>query len=571
MDYEYFEIKKYKSISSPVRLSVKESITPIIGINECGKTTILKGIFAFDFSNDWLIKDQSHVLDVSNLNQSYDKEPAIIEAGITVDQKTLKDIVQKFNDNNAQKLSPECVRLILENCPKTLCIQRRLNGENRYPILGDIFENEADVTVNDLAKKIITFLPPIVYFDDFNESMPETIEFNDDLQNQESPWAEIVNNMFKATNPELPVSKLFQIKENNRKSTISDVNMLLDEAITQRWNGMKIGNDSDELKISIDCQKPDGLNITQIKFTATQRVLGKDRHFDVSQRSKGFYWFFNFVMKTSFHPKSQTREDKKIIFLFDEPGAYLHVSAQKELCSKLVNQPTECRVIYCTHSHNLLHPDYIKLSSIKICEKEADGNVRLFNISNYRGSSFYAFQPIYDSLGLSPQLLDSISQKIVITEGITDFYALQMFCNDYLSFFPSTGARNLEFIVPIFLSSKRQFICLFDADKEGSSAKKEMIGAYGEGSQLIIYSINDIDTSARFMEDFFDEGELKEALANLLVEGQELDKKRAIQQLFFHQNKKELIEGMKKTKQKFKNAQSFFERAFDAGKPHAFR
>ena len=62
MKYISFTINKYKAVSSPVKIDIdKERLIPIIGVNECGKTTILKAILAFDYYNDTFEDGRAHV------------------------------------------------------------------------------------------------------------------------------------------------------------------------------------------------------------------------------------------------------------------------------------------------------------------------------------------------------------------------------------------------------------------------------------------------------------------------------------------------------------------------------
>ena len=53
MEYKKFQINQYKGINGPLDVDIsKNRLIPLVGINECGKTTILKAIFCFDYIND---------------------------------------------------------------------------------------------------------------------------------------------------------------------------------------------------------------------------------------------------------------------------------------------------------------------------------------------------------------------------------------------------------------------------------------------------------------------------------------------------------------------------------------
>src|SRR5688572_4452532 len=71
MRYLRFVIRNYRAITQPLEIDVaRHSLMPIIGVNECGKTTILHAIFAFDFLNDKLNDNGRHLKDTRNLYQT---------------------------------------------------------------------------------------------------------------------------------------------------------------------------------------------------------------------------------------------------------------------------------------------------------------------------------------------------------------------------------------------------------------------------------------------------------------------------------------------------------------------
>src|SRR4051812_23224109 len=83
MEYKRFWISNYRAISGPLEIDVTRTpLTPIIGVNECGKTTILSGIFAFDSFNDGL-NEGRHLKDTHNLYRT-DKTTPTISAEITL-------------------------------------------------------------------------------------------------------------------------------------------------------------------------------------------------------------------------------------------------------------------------------------------------------------------------------------------------------------------------------------------------------------------------------------------------------------------------------------------------------
>ena len=52
MKYKSFRIKNYKAIKDLIIEVDKPKLTPIIGLNETGKSSILQAMFSFDYTND---------------------------------------------------------------------------------------------------------------------------------------------------------------------------------------------------------------------------------------------------------------------------------------------------------------------------------------------------------------------------------------------------------------------------------------------------------------------------------------------------------------------------------------
>ena len=88
MLYKSFRIQNYKAIKDLEIELDEQRLTPIIGLNETGKSTILQAIFAFDYYNDSQYNSEFINLDYIR-NRYNDKENPIIEAEIENIEKEL--------------------------------------------------------------------------------------------------------------------------------------------------------------------------------------------------------------------------------------------------------------------------------------------------------------------------------------------------------------------------------------------------------------------------------------------------------------------------------------------------
>jgi len=524
MKYKKFIIESYRAITKPIVVDIeKYSLMPIIGVNECGKTTILQAIFAFDCYNDKLNQRGKHLRDVINLYSTSDTAP-IISAEIGINSKELSTFINLYKteiekkqmkqkklandvetaeetpsvesettednnettndseDNNWDLNEPTINKLneydyyVKSKKIETIVITRNLKTR-KYNIEDDNFSNS---NINhQICKKIIQKLPYILYFDDFRDSVDDKIEIK--RGEDSSSWLDIIEELFKKTDPNFSVYDLKDKEKRQRKGIISKVKRHLNKTLTREWENFKL-DDKDALTISIEYKDDDNdrefINLDVIE-TDTK---GDEHFFFVRDRSKGFYWFFNFVMKLEFNPKSLDFEGQEAIYLLDEPGSYLHAIAQSKLCNKLKKLSIKNKVLYCTHSHYLLDPELIPLNNIKIADKDGGGNISITNIYDYHGNHTKrsAFQPVLDALQIKPFILDYSNNKIVITEGIYDYYAFNMFKqSSSINFLPSVNADSIKYYISLMIAWGIDYRALWDNDSEGEEHYRDAQKKFG--------------------------------------------------------------------------------------------
>ena len=97
----------------------------------------------------------------------------------------------------------------------------------------------------------------------------------------------------------------------------------MEHTLTREWKNFRL-DDTDALTVSLDYKEEHVGDIVRsyITFEIVERDADGDEHFFfVRDRSKGFFWFFNFVMKLEFNPKVISSAGPDAIYLLDEPGS----------------------------------------------------------------------------------------------------------------------------------------------------------------------------------------------------------------------------------------------------------
>jgi len=544
MEIKEYRIRNYKAIND-VTLNLNYSIIPIIGVNEAGKTSILQAILAFDKNRD-KINSGNH-LEFQNKYSIKDTRDCKISAKIKLEKSEIKQLYESIKMRFGQDFHTEVSKIKDTN---VYILTRELSTADKDYFLED---SEFDEKIKKEIKKYIQKrLPFILYFDDFTDRVPDVVSFKEDYKttgklifSKNKEWQEIIIEIFRRAEVEgmeddNPLIEFFNKEDRDRRSDIlSDIEGILNKEIINEWKRIKksghknFADDSENLSLQLTCEEQ--TFTFKVKDTSNQ---DKKRTFNVSERSKGFQWFFNYMIKLKFNPRYKGKKENSI-FLLDEPGSYLHSSAQSELLEELKNVSKNNTIIYCTHSQYLLNPKTIRLGSIRIAEKESSV-VKLYNYGNYKSKDDKgALSAVYQALNLN--FSRDFVGKIVITEGVTDFYFFNMLKtytklikNEFV-ILPGAGSGNSSNLISLALSFSENFVLLFDND-QGKEAFKNYKNQFGE--DLVNRYFHLYNSTIKFaLEDFLAEkdkkkllditktDDLKRAFAFLYYDVAEIDRK----------------------------------------------
>lgn len=547
--YIKFIINRYRAIEAPLKIDIiKNALLPMIGVNECGKTTILNAIFAFDHFNDELNNDGRHLKDNNNLYRTEDVASEVL-AEIEIDWFNFELILELVKKKYKTKSHIKLYEGLRDKFPSTIIISRNLTTLD-YSILDANFKNKK---LNDaLARQIINRLPYILYFDEFRDSIDDMIEITN--KKDASSWLKTIEQLFISTNIGFSVYDLPNKEERKRDTILARVEKKLNSTLTKEWQTFRL-DEHDALKIKLTYISNN--DHKYLKFNIVEiDANGEEYYFYIKDRSKGFYWFFNFVMKLEFNPKiAGDMENPTTIYLLDEPGSYLHSSAQSRLCNKLKHISEKNTVIYCTHSHYLLNPEIIPLNIIRIVEKE-NNSITLKSIYDYKGSIVdkrSAFQPILDALHAKPFMFENMNNHVLIVEGIYDFYALHLFKTDSnITIIPAANAESIRYYISLMIAWGIEYYALWDNDNEGKKAKEKAEIFFGteEAKKFFLLPIND-NKHKKILQDLFADSDLKLIRIELNLP-KETSFEKKILSLYFSSERDRIIESIsQETKNNF--------------------
>ncbi len=303
-----------------------------------------------------------------------------------------------------------------------------------------------------------------------------------------------------------------------------------------------------DMRVSLLVQAEEREGATEEPYIAFQ-IEDNDGFFSVNERSLGFRWFFVFLLLTRFRGE---RKDtgRELLFLFDEPASNLHSSAQTQLLNSLGQLSRRSRVIYTTHSHHLINPDWLEQTfvvrnkgadvgrdDLSLTARQTDIAIEKYRVfaSAHPDQSQY-FQPVLDVLDYIRSRLELV-EDLVLVEGKNDFYALrygEMLSNQVgLHLYPGGGAGSLDQVIALYIGWARNFIVLLDSDTEGEAQRRRYLSPFGAVLEGRVFTVGDILAKLhnKALDAIFTKVDREAILSGTGNAASGLDKKRFFRQL----------------------------------------
>lgn len=229
------------------------------------------------------------------------------------------------------------------------------------------------------------------------------------------------------------------------KAKIEAVSISLTDQVMEFWK------QNEDLEVEVDIKADstdvqpynDGPNLyLRIK---NRRHRGVSTPFD--QRSRGFIWFFSFLVwfdsvQHQLDP-SGASAGKKLILLLDEPGLALHALAQADFLRYIDRLAQEHQVLYTTHSPFMVNSD--RLYQVRLVEDQL--KVGTVVSDNLQGADPRTIFPLQAALGWSIAQNLFISERNLLVEGPSELVYLQL-ASGYLESDGGGGLRDDVTIVP---------------------------------------------------------------------------------------------------------------------------
>ncbi|MCL9971908.1 MAG: ATP-binding protein [Candidatus Pacebacteria bacterium] len=545
MQYKSFHLENYRGIEKVDLDLQKNRILTLVGLNESGKTTILKSLELFyrvargqtpnadeykmlrpkgtDFTG-------SVELTASALLDETDKN-SILKKWKEIGKKTTLEIGEEFTYTiNFNFKDHQYV-----DTTKTVSFSSRVKGKTKS--LSSTDKNSWVELIKHIRENL---LPEILFYEDFIFDIPEKVLFytntstpNDrqvevDTELNKS-WQSVLDDILVSVQPKSTsfqewVADLWTPDHDTAAGRVLKMEGKLNETITDAWKDL-----------FIDGGKK--LNFKEIRLIPEQKgaylevsfrvITDANQQFSINERSKGCKWFFSFLLFTEFR-KNRSRN---ILFLLDEPASNLHSKAQTKILDAIADLSDKSMVAYSTHSHHLIRMEWLPGTYVVMnenqSEKNLEGDMTFEDSARINALRYFTFvgegygvtkmsycQPILDLLEYAPSAVEPVP-NIVITEGKNDWFTFE-YINNVIGlrkkydfrFYPGAGKDQLWEIIRIYLSWGAPFVVMLDGDEGGEKAKSAYIEEFGDFIKERIFTLQDVLQKPFETEGVFNEAEV---------------------------------------------------------------
>ena len=504
------QVLKYKSIEDSSPVEIGADVTVLVGKNEAGKTAFLEALHKalplenakFNFVFDYPRKDYVRYKPQHDA-KSYAK---VVDLTFSI-EKGLADKINNEVFNGTQVIQPghaftratnygnessvglpldypaaiAALKKPLENIEHTDEVFSQAKGLEDVLAKIEAKQLPADNTLAVFAKEwrgraanpatgwdLINWhlwntylsgsLPYFLYFDDY--------KLLEGKINLESLNQRKTNNQL--TDPDKTALGLFELagidlKElmseegyENSKAKLEAIGLTITHQVFEYWTQNK------ELAVEFDI-KTDPTDTPPFNNGKNLYIRVKNLRHGVTvpfdQRSKGFIWFFSFMVWFS-AVENRVGTNKELTLLLDEPGLSLHALAQSDFLAYIDKLSESRQIIYTTHSPFMVESD--RLERVRVVEDRPKEGTTV--TGELQGSSEESLFPLQAALGYSIAQNLFIAKKNVLIEGPADLLLLQHM-SGLLEQGGKTGLAEGVFVPVGGLDKLATFIALLGASK----------------------------------------------------------------------------------------------------------
>lgn len=524
-------INKYKSFLEKQEIEIEDGVTRIVGKNESGKTALLEAMAKFNYFDP---KDKTFTFNSTNdyprgelkryqqeyPNEDFDVITCTFELSddllnqisedVGKEVFTSKSIIVAKTYNNSKKFYNISINIknfikqflqnytieenMMQELIKSNSLEELVEKLKEIEELTEVYkelktkyidsfktDNENRLASYILSKYIEPNLPEFLYFDEYY-SLPGTINLQKFLNGQvddtfTKEQKDITKALFELSN--IDIKKVMD--SNNYEDFIAELEATsnnITDKLLEYWTTNK------NLEIKFEIQSKENTSTRNIEKILQIRIRNTKHRvtLPLKNRSKGFIWFFSFLVWFS-----KVQEKKNLIILLDEPGLNLHAEAQADLLKYIDKELLpRYQVIYTTHSPFMIESD--KLDEVRTVYDSNDSKVGSIISNALEEKDQGTLFPLQAALGYNLAQNLYISDKNLLVEGVADLMFLTVMSgilkennreglNEDITIVPVGGLDKVATFISLLRGNELNMVCLLDTfiDQKGKKRLEDLI------------------------------------------------------------------------------------------------
>ncbi|WP_108468975.1 AAA family ATPase [Polynucleobacter difficilis] len=320
---------------------------------------------------------------------------------------------------------------------------------------------------NSIVSKLEKLFPKCIFWDYQDKNLlPSSIDLNAFLQNPDSCLP--LKNMFEL----MGIDNIQEVINRERSSNKFGLRNLFERVgRTATDHVSKVWKECRDLQITLEPNGP---------VTIEAGIKDSFNRFELINRSDGFKRFISFLIMISAKVNAGTLENTLI--LIDEPENGLHPSGARYLQKELVNISKNNAVVFSTHSIFMIDKSCLERQLIV---KKKDEVTEAIDVNT---SNFSDEEVIYNALGYS--IFEGLSEKNILFEGWKDKKLFQVALggkpperhSNIKSLFKTLGVAHLQGasdarrVAPLLELANRKYLIVSDADDRAKSEQASFNG-----------------------------------------------------------------------------------------------
>ena len=490
MKLKNYRVLKYKNIHDSGILDVDDHITCLVGKNESGKTALLEALCKTNPADATVTRFNYQADYPKREIRSPYYEGAVVECHYELEDTDIQQVKKMLGEgaltgkhfsvkiyyNNSKEFVPDDMKANTQIVINILIGKTKLSADQKEKLKSAEDWNKFVATINEinntnntpetqeLATQINGYshlgdplmqyilnviiqplIPRFFYLDDYPQ-----------LKGSENINALVSRGRSDPREPDTILISLFEMAELNYlemnkvndtnsleniygdEEGLGDANRLATEEIFKYWHQ----NEHLQIKFSPKIAAlgdPEGMT-SGVNMWIKIRDTEKKESTPLSQRSKGFIWFFSLLVQYA----AIKRAHNNVILLLDEPGLHLHGKAQNDLLKCFDEEFSDTQILYTTHSPFMV--DVSRFDRIRVVHDTGSKGAKVSNDALSIKSD--SLLPLQAALGYGATQSLFISPNCLIVEGVSDMLFLKAVSSKLIEN-KRTGLSHKWTIIPV--------------------------------------------------------------------------------------------------------------------------